>query len=121
MSVTDRDRHALSELERFGSESGLDVAGRHGPPVVLRFCLGVEHGDYNGTELFGVGTDRFIWLAYKANDQRPNPTLQREFPRRRRDRVHTRRAPRAESPESRDTWARFPFGVDHVLRREGID
>eukprot|EP00971_Amphidinium_carterae_P173216 3434282-Amphidinium_carterae.1 len=34
---------------------------------VLRFCLGVEHGDYNGTELFGVGTDRFIWLAYKPN------------------------------------------------------
>jgi hypothetical protein len=30
--------------------------------------LGVEHGDYNGTELFGVGTDRFIWLAYKRNN-----------------------------------------------------
>jgi len=33
-----------------------------------RFCLGVEHGDYNGTELFGVGTDRFIWIAYKRNN-----------------------------------------------------
>jgi galactokinase len=32
-----------------------------------RFCFGVEHGDYNNLELFGVGTDRFIWIAYKPN------------------------------------------------------
>ena len=25
------------------------------------------HGDYNGMELFGVGTDRFIWNGYKPN------------------------------------------------------
>ena len=42
---------------------GLDVAGGKIRRTSSRFCLGVEHGDYNGTELFGVGTDRYIWSA----------------------------------------------------------
>lgn len=33
-----------------------------------RLCLSVEHGDYNGTSLFGTGIDRFLWLACAAND-----------------------------------------------------
>ena len=42
-------------------QHGLDIAGGTIRRTSSRFCLGVEHGDYNGTELFGVGTDRFIW------------------------------------------------------------
>jgi galactokinase len=67
-----------------------------------------------------VGTDRFLWLAY-----RPNGT----------DRVRLYSAnspddgivdfklgevPPPKSPAIADTWARFPYGVDHVLRREGF-
>ena len=62
------DAHAIAELRRLASESGLDVAGGTIRRSSSRFCLGVEHGDYNGTELFGVGTDRFIWLGFKPND-----------------------------------------------------
>ncbi len=61
-----RDR--LVELAR---EHGLAVAGGRIRRTSSRFCFGVEHGDYNGTELFGVGTDRFIWLAYRPNGTRP--------------------------------------------------
>jgi len=61
------DQGAISELARLAAEAGLDVAGGTVRRASSRFCLGVEHGDYNGTDLFGVGTDRFIWLASKAN------------------------------------------------------
>ena len=46
---------------------GLDISGGKVRRTSSRFCLGVEHGDYNGTELFGVATDRFIWMGYKGN------------------------------------------------------
>ena len=48
--------------------TALDIAGAKIRRTSSRFCLGVEHGDYNGTNLFGVGTDRYIWVAYKANN-----------------------------------------------------
>lgn len=57
------DLEMVAELAAFAKEKGLDVAGGKVRRTSSRFCLGVEHGDYNGTELFGVGTDRFIWLA----------------------------------------------------------
>ena len=55
-------RKILSEL---ATGCHLSLAGSKIRRSSSRFCLGVEHGDYNGTELFGVGTDRFIWMAYK--------------------------------------------------------
>ncbi|MBD3855178.1 MAG: hypothetical protein IFK92_01380, partial [Acidobacteria bacterium] len=54
MSLT-TDAHAIEELRRLATEAGLDVAGSTIRRSSSRFCLGVEHGDYNGTELFGVG------------------------------------------------------------------
>lgn len=56
----------VSPVERRGNPPPHPPVLGDGAPRV-RFCLGVEHGDYNGTELFGVGTDRFLWLAYKPN------------------------------------------------------
>ena len=66
MSVNS-DKDAVVLLKKLASENGLDIAGGKVRRSSSRFCLGVEHGDYNGTELFGVGTDRFIWMAYKPN------------------------------------------------------
>jgi len=57
------------------AEHGLDIVGGKVRRTSSRFCLGVEHGDYNGTELFGVGTDRFIWLACAPQRPLPPPPL----------------------------------------------
>ena len=57
------DRAMIAQLSQTAKAKGLDISGGCVRRTSSRFCLGVEHGDYNGTELFGVGTDRFIWLA----------------------------------------------------------
>jgi len=67
MELTKDDQSALAKLEQLAKEHSLNIAGGKVRRTSSRFCLGVEHGDYNGTELFGVGTDRFIWLAYRPN------------------------------------------------------
>lgn len=100
--------------------SGLDVAGGRMRRSSSRFCLGVEHGDYNGTELFGIGTDRFIWMAYKPNDSGRIRLFSGNFSQ---DGVIAFRPGEIPLPESKriaDTWARFPYGVDYILNREGF-
>ena len=62
-----QDRQAIEKLNSAAKEQNLDIEGGKVRRTSSRFCLGVEHGDYNGTELFGVGTDRFIWFGYKLN------------------------------------------------------
>ena len=57
------DQQAFAYLKQLASDKGIDLTGAKVRRSSSRFCLGVEHGDYNGTELFGVGTDRFIWMA----------------------------------------------------------
>ena len=119
MSLT-TDAHAIEELRRLATEAGLDVAGSTIRRSSSRFCLGVEHGDYNGTELFGVGTDRFIWLAYKPNDTGRVRLLSGNFPGDGVISFEPGRVPAPKSPEIAETWGRFPYGVDHVLQAEGI-
>jgi galactokinase len=114
------DAHAITQLRRLASESGLDAAGGTIRRSSSRFCLGVEHGDYNGTELFGVGTDRFIWLAFKTNDTGHVRLLSGNFPGDGVISFEPGEVPTPRSPEIADTWGRFPFGVDHILGREGI-
>ena len=62
MSAHPSDRTAREHLQRLAAQFDLDVGGGKLRRTSSRFCLGVEHGDYNGTELFGVGTDRFAEL-----------------------------------------------------------
>jgi galactokinase len=114
------DAHAISELGRLASESALDLSGGKIRRSSSRFCLGVEHGDYNGTELFGVGTDRFIWLGYKPNDTGLVRLLSGNFPGDGVISFEPGKVPQPKAPEIADTWGRFPFGVDHVLERDGI-
>jgi len=114
------DQHALIELGQLARASGLNVAGGTIRRSSSRFCLGVEHGDYNGTELFGVGTDRFIWLAYKANDSGRVRLFSGNFPDDGVIDFHPGETPDPRSPEIAESWGRFPFGVDHVLHRDGF-
>ena len=120
MGFVQTEAEPIAELRRIAAESGLDVAGGTVRRSSSRFCLGVEHGDYNGTELFGVGTDRFIWLAFKPNDSGRVRLLSGNFVEDGVISFETGSIPQPRSPEIADSWARFPFGVDHVLRGEGI-
>jgi galactokinase len=115
---------ARNELRKAAKEYGLDVFG-DGAKVrrtSSRFCLGVEHGDYNGTDLFGVGTDRFIWFAYKSNGTRTTRLYSVNFPS---DGVvqfdcgtTTERPPSSGKEAAAATataWSHFARGVDYIL------
>ncbi|MBN1853347.1 MAG: hypothetical protein JW829_11505 [Pirellulales bacterium] len=106
-------------LSRRASSCGLDVFGGRICRSSSRFCLGVEHGDYNGTELFGVGTDRFIWMAYKLNGSNRIRLFSENFPEDGLIDFEIGRVPEPRSKLLQDTWARFPLGVHYILQREG--
>jgi len=79
----------------------------------------VEHGDYNGTELFGVGTDRFIWLAYRKNDLGRIRLVSANFPEEGIVDIDLS----ASIPAANDfggSWGRFPIGVVAALRSAGL-
>ena len=118
MNVTN-DRQAFEYLKQLASDKGFDMAGAKIRRSSSRFCLGVEHGDYNGTELFGVGTDRFIWMAYKPNGTNTMRLFSGNFPDDGVIKFQIGQTPPPQSEEVYDTWARFPYGVDHILAREG--
>jgi galactokinase len=105
-------------LAQLARETGLNARGGRVRRTSSRFCFGVEHGDYNGTELFGVGTDRFIWLAYRANDSGRVRLFSDNF---RGDGVIDFKPGEIPPPRAvGQSWARYAFGVDFVLRRAGF-
>lgn len=118
MNVTN-DQQAFEYLKKLAADNGIDVAGGKVRRSSSRFCLGVEHGDYNGTELFGVGTDRFIWMAYKPNGTNKMRFFSGNFPDDGVVEFEIGKTPEPQSAEVYDTWARFPYGVDYILKREG--
>lgn len=117
-SVTN-DQQALEVLRKLASEHNLSLKEAKIRRSSSRFCLGVEHGDYNGTELFGVGTDRFIWMAYKPNGIRKMRLFSGNFPSDGLIEFELGSVPPPKSSQIADTWARFPYGVEYILRREG--
>lgn len=118
---THPDSQVREALAAHAGETGLEVFGGKIRRSSSRFCLGVEHGDYNGTELFGVGTDRFIWLAYRPNDLGRVRLFSANFPDDGIVDFRPGEVPEPGAPEVLDSWARFPFGVDHVLSGEGYE
>ena len=104
----------LSEL---AEKAGLDLSGGKIRRSSSRFCLGVEHGDYNGTELFGVGTDRFIWMAYKPNDTGRLRLFSGNFISDGLIDVSLEAIP--GPARDMESWSRFPLGVAWLLKREG--
>jgi len=120
MELTREDQGALDKLQQLARENRLNIAGGKVRRTSSRFCLGVEHGDYNGTELFGVGTDRFIWLAYRPNGTNKVRLFSGNFPRDGRIEYTIGNVPAPRSAAVAETWGRFPYGIDYILQREGF-
>jgi len=119
MSVNPLDKEMVEKLKSLAQQNGIDIKGGKIRRSSSRFCLGVEHGDYNGTELFGVGTDRFIWMAYKPNGMDKVRLFSGNFPDDGVIDFTSGNVPEPKTEETAHTWGRFPYGVDYVLRREG--
>ncbi len=119
MELTKEGQAALDRIRKFAKDNGIDINDGKIRRTSSRFCLGVEHGDYNGTELFGVGTDRFIWMAYKPNGTDSVRLFSGNFPDDGVIEFKLGDVPEPKSEEAAHTWGRFPYGVDYVLRRQG--
>ncbi|MHC4744822.1 MAG: galactokinase [Planctomycetota bacterium] len=121
MVLTTEGQVALEQILNLAKEKNIDIRGGKVRRTSSRFCLGVEHGDYNGTELFGVGTDRFIWLAYKPNGTKKVRLYSVNFPDDGVIEFEIGKVPEPKSAAIAETWGRFPYGIDYILRREGYD
>jgi len=119
MELTADGQAALDNIRKSAKDNGIDVKDGRIRRTSSRFCLGVEHGDYNGTELFGVGTDRFIWMAYKPNGTKKIRLFSANFPDDGVIEFELGKVPKPKSAGIAQTWGRFPYGVDYILRREG--
>ncbi|MBN1972997.1 MAG: hypothetical protein JW787_05120 [Sedimentisphaerales bacterium] len=119
MEFSKEERAAIEKIKKLAKENKINISGGKIRRTSSRFCLGVEHGDYNGTELFGVGTDRFIWMAYKPNGTNIVRLFSGNFPKDGVVEFKPGNVPEPKSPDIAHTWARFPWGVDYVLRRAG--
>jgi galactokinase len=118
---TAEDKKAVGKILELAKKAHIDVKGGKVRRTSSRFCLGVEHGDYNGTELFGVGTDRFIWMAYKPAENTRTRLYSGNFPEDGVIEFDMNVTPEPKSPQVADTWARFAYGVDFVLQRAGYN
>ena len=121
MELTKDGQNALGKILKSAIDNAVDIKGGRIRRTSSRFCLGVEHGDYNGTELFGVGTDRFIWLAYKPNGTKKIRLFSANFPDDGVIEFELGNVPEPKSPDIARTWGRFAYGVEYILRREGYE
>ncbi|KAJ9465379.1 Galactokinase [Diplonema papillatum] len=112
---------AIDKLKLIAAQYKLDIAGGSIRRTSSRFCLGVEHGDYNGTELFGVGTDRFIWLAFKPRTDNVCRLVSANFEKEGIVQWTLGKTPPPNTPELSHSWARFPYGADYVLTKAGYN
>jgi galactokinase len=110
---------ARAEIAMAAVANKLDIFGGFVRRTSSRFCFSIEHGDYNGTELFGVGTNRFIWFAYKANGTNRNRLYSVNFPR---EGVVEWELGHVPGPHvgAPDSWSQFAHGVDYILSKNGI-
>jgi galactokinase len=119
MKLPKEEQTTLDKILKFARDNGIDVKGGKVRRTSSRFCLGVEHGDYNGTELFGVGTDRFIWMAYKPSGTNGVKLFSGNFPDDGVIEFKLGEVPKPKSTDVAETWGRFPYGVEYILKREG--
>jgi hypothetical protein len=120
MELTPEDKAAVGKILQLSQETGINIKNGRIRGTSSRFCLGVEHGDYNGTELFGVGTDRFIWLAYRPNGTDGMKLFSGNFPDDGVIAFKLGDVPEPKSASIAETWGRFAYGVEYILRREGL-
>jgi len=118
--MTPQDKSAIEKLRQASRQTGISLEKATLRRSSSRFCLGVEHGDYNGTELFGVGTDRFIWLAYKPRPDNKVRLFSQNVPEEGVVEFTLGQVPPPQSTEISHRWARFPLGTDYILRKNGF-
>jgi len=118
--LEEQDKNAWKTILAASQKTGINISDGSIRRTSSRFCLGVEHGDYNGTELFGVSTDRFIWMAYKPTASKRVRLFSANYPEEGIVEFNLGKVPPPKSKEIAGSWARFPFGVDYILRREGF-
>ena len=121
MDVDGIDKTAIEKLKAGCKKLFINLADCKIRRTSSRLCLGVEHGDYNGTELFGVGTDRFIWFAYKPNSTGKNRLFSVNLPDDSIVEFETGNTPLPQSQQNAHSWARFPYGVDYILNKAGYN
>ncbi|KAJ1447947.1 hypothetical protein M885DRAFT_171698 [Pelagophyceae sp. CCMP2097] len=114
------DADVAKRLSTLANDHSLDISGGTIRRTSSRFCFGVEHGDYNGTPLFGVGTDRYIWLAYKPNASGKCRILSGNYLAEGVVEFALGDVPPPLDDATCKLWARFPYGVEYVLRQNGL-
>ena len=119
MKLPKEEQATLDKIRKLAKDSKIDVKGGKVRRTSSRFCLGVEHGDYNGTELFGVGTDRFIWMAYKPSGTNRVKLFSGNFPDDSVIEFKLGDVPEPKSASIAQTWGRFPYGIEYILRQSG--
>jgi galactokinase len=67
-----------------------------------------------------VGTDRFIWLGYRPNGNNRVKLFSGNFPEDGVIGFKLGEVPEPKSAAIADTWGRFAYGVEYILRREGM-
>jgi len=120
MTPATEGQAAVNKILQFAKDINIDIKGGKIRRTSSRLCLGVEHGDYNGTELFGVGTDKFIWLGYRPNGSKDVKLFSGNFPDDGVIKFKLGEVPGPKSESIADTWGRFAYGVEYILRREGL-
>lgn len=120
MELSDENQAAVEKIRHLAGDIGVDIRGGKVRRTSSRFCFGVEHGDYNGTELFGAGIDRFIWFGYRPNSSNRIKLVSGNFPDDGLVEFKLGQVPEPKSTSIADTWGRFAYGVEYILRREGI-
>lgn len=120
MKYSDADKLAARILNEYAVQARMDLSNGRIRRTSSRLCLGVEHGDYNGTDLFGVGTDRFIWMAYKPNGTGRMRFFDGKYAADGILDFKSGSVPPPRHPSIAHTWARFAYGCDHVLRKAGF-
>ena len=106
-------------LREAATARGLDIGNGFAWRISSRICLGVEHGDYNGTELLGIGIDRFLWIAARDNAT----STARLFSCNRADDGVVELDPSNPQKAARNAqpsdWTPFAHGAADVLRSRG--
>ena len=105
----------------------LDKNRFHVRRTASRICFTVEHGDYNGTDLFGAAigvkpegdeSNGFIWLAYQPRTDGVVHIKSLNYPHTIAD-FSLGKIPDPSKIDAKYPWTKFPMGVDFVLRSHG--
>lgn len=113
------ESRACTQLRAAMTDCGLDARGDVHWRVSSRLCLSVEHGDYNGTDLFGVGIDRFLHVAARRNQSGRIRIFSANAPDAGIVAFDAKSPPVAPPSFVDDAWPAFPIGAARVLLDEG--